>query len=194
MNLWYNQRMDDKTLPAALLRDLLEYDPETGALKWRKRPPGMFVAGDRSDAHKANNWNARWAGKPAMTSANNGGYLRGPCMGIYVQAHRAIWAIVTGHWPEGQIDHVNGVRDDNRWCNLRVVDHKENAKNAKRRATNKSGFNGVYWHADRHKWRAQISADGRKVCLGYYDDFDEAVRAREKADLKYGFTASHGRR
>lgn len=66
-----------------------------------------------------------------------------------------------------QIDHVNGVKDDNRLSNLRLATHRENHQNRARNKNNKSGFLGV--SPINGKWRAQIMADGKKLALGCFD-------------------------
>lgn len=185
--------MADQSLPSPdLLRKVLDYDPVIGSLVWRKRAPDLFYSDGRTSEHKANNWNSRWAGKPAFTGTNNSGYNRGPCLGAYVLAHRVIWAMVTGAWPTGQIDHINGVRTDNRWINLREADHTINGRNARKKSNNTSGHNGVWWFASRNKWCAQITIDCRNIKLGYFDSIEEAVAARKSAEAGHGFTDTHG--
>lgn len=100
-------------------------------------------------------------------------------------AHRVIYAIVTGKMPEGQIDHINGNRVDNRIENLRDVSRSENLHNSKVPKNNSSGFPGVSWHAQHQKWRTQICIDNRNIHLGYFKDFEDAVQARKMAKIKY---------
>ena len=76
-------------------------------------------------------------------------------MGVRLMAHRVAWAIYYGVWPTGMIDHINGDGLDNRICNLRDVTHKENARNSRRKATNKSGCSGVMRDKHKKKWVAQ---------------------------------------
>lgn len=125
-------------------------------------------------------------GKPCGTRANtSNGYASVWVGGKTLLAHRIIYAIVRGEIPEGQIDHLNGDRSDNRIENLRDVSGLENMHNSKMPKTNTSGFTGVHWETQRKKWMAQIRVDKRQKFLGYFDDFEDAVEARKMAKIKY---------
>lgn len=159
-----------------LLRAILEYNPQDGRLFWRHRPAGMF-----SKPADANAWNARYAGRQAFTADDGGGYRCGGIFGVRYLAHRVIWAMQTGAWPTEEVDHENGVHDDNRWENLRSATRGQNAKNLGLSARNKSGCKGVCWDKDRQSWSAEILADGRKVRLGRFETVDAASAAYRKA-------------
>lgn len=91
------------------------------------------------------------------------------------KVHRLIFLVVTGEWPEHMVDHINGVRTDNRWVNLRDVPMLYNAQNLRRlQVDNTSGFMGVSWYKRKHKWLAQIRVNRVKKTLGYYDTPDQA--------------------
>lgn len=95
-----------------------------------------------------------------------------------LRAHRVIWAHVHGAWPERFIDHINGVRTDNRICNLRVVDIATNTQNQRRaQSRSKSGLLGVSWSKHQNKWRAFIGVDGKRKALGSFDSDQEAHEA-----------------
>lgn len=96
------------------LRQLVEYDPETGSLIWKQRDGNARL-------------NSKLAGKPAFAQLSDG-YLTGRIKGKNYKAHRIAWAVAYGEWPQGQIDHINGDRSDNRLPNLRVVSNSENGK------------------------------------------------------------------
>lgn len=100
---------------------------------------------------------------------------------------------MTGKFPSKQIDHINGVRDDNRWCNLREVDEQGNARNQKMRSDNTSGQTGVSWHNSTGKWLSYIYVDGSRLDLGLFDSYSEAVKIRKEAELKHSFHINHGR-
>jgi hypothetical protein len=162
------------------LRGLLEYDPETGVLTWRHRP------------HGPKNFNARYAGKEAGCLLPIGyRQLSISKKGFY--AHRVAWAIHHGSWPEYEIDHINGVTNDNRISNLRSVSHKENHRNQSVPKNNKSGVIGVHWNRKSRKWRAQIKIDGEQTYLGSFNCVTDAAAARAAAEIKYGYHANHGR-
>jgi len=103
-----------------------------------------------------------------------------------------LWALTYNEWPEFDIDHINGIRHDNRIENLRAVSRSENLKNVRLRDENTSGFTGVYWAADRNKWRAEICSDGVKIKIGSFSTLEEAVRARAEANVRHGFHPNHG--
>jgi len=95
-------------------------------------------------------------------------------------------------WPE-QIDHINGVRSDNRMVNLRSVSRKENGRNQKKPVTNKSGMPGVRWGKVIGKWTSCIVVDRKIICLGSYRHFEDAAAAKKLAEKHYGFHENHGR-
>jgi hypothetical protein len=118
--------------------------------------------------------------------------LQGGVGGGVVMAHRVIWAIVHGYWPH-QIDHINGVKTDNRLCNLREVDDAENRKNMCLRSDNKSGHHGVRWSEHLHKWRAEIRINGKTNHIGVYQNKEDAIAARKASEAALGFHVNHGR-
>jgi hypothetical protein len=170
------------------LRQLLRYEPETGKLYWLERPLEMF-----RDEWLGKAWNTRWAGEEGLATPDSYGYLRGEIHGVSFFAHRVAWALTHGDWPIEQIDHINGQRDDNRIANLRCVSHAENQKNSALRKDNTTGRTGVHWHKKCGKWVAVIGVDGRPLHLGYFERFEDAVAAREKAEIEHGFHPNHGR-
>lgn len=160
--------------PKALCKEL-KYDAETGKLFW------------------LNNRGARGKqGAEAFSRVNNNGYNAGKIFGKSLLAHRVIWAIVHGEWPE-QIDHINGNRLDNRLCNLRDVSIVENARNKKVRVTTSSGVQGVGWHKSKEKWEARITWAGKTEQLGAHVCLAQAVKARKLAEARYSFHSNHGR-
>ena len=185
--------MPDKPLPTPEdLHKILRYEPETGKLFWRKRPLRFFHDTEKRLAkHTQATWNTRFAGKQAIISCHLG-YYRGSIFGSFFLAHRIIWAMVHGKWPEDQIDHINHDGTDNRIINLRVVEGRENSKNQSMRPDNKSGFTGVIWGKTNSKWYAYISNNGRRIYLGGFDIKSDAIEARIKANTKYFYHENHG--
>ena len=172
--------MAKKPLPEqSYLLQRLRYDPQTGRLLWRHYEP------------HGGRWNGRWAGKPALSKIERNGYMRGDIDAVSHLAHRVIWKMMTGEDPF-EIDHINGVRSDNRWGNLRQVGSGENNKNRRFARKIQSGCVGVHWESDRKKWRATIGANGDKLKLGRYDTLEDAIRARYDAEKKYGYHFNHG--
>lgn len=162
------------------LHDLLTYDPLTGLLTWMSRPG-------------KDSWNARYAGREAMTNLDHNGYRRSRIFGIPVAAHRVIWAMAHGAWPEGDIDHINGDKTDNRLANLREVTRQGNNRNMSRRKDNTSGITGVSWDRARQLWVARIKHNGRYKALGRFHSVEAAAVARERAMREFGYHQNHGR-
>lgn len=166
------------------LKLMFDYRPESGELIWKARTPDMFpdTAG-RTKEHACAQWNSRWAGKPALSKAWNG-YRGGSLNYKYVSAHRVIWKLVHGVDAE-VIDHINGVRDDNRLENLRSVSYTENARNRRLGKNNTSGVLGVHFSKRTGKWAVNIG-------LGSFETKEEAIAARNSAQALLGFHKNHG--
>jgi hypothetical protein len=172
------------------LRELLDYDPETGVLTWRERPREYFPS---TQAWKW--WNRMFAGTPALTAINKDGALQGTLLGRNVLAHRIIWKWMKGRWPKPMIDHIDGNPANNRWDNLREATAVENGRNRCRNSRNTSGHNGVY--VDRRSaqthYIATIRAGDRLVYLGRFSRMAVAIAARQAAEQQLGFSPRHGR-
>src|SRR5687768_4110898 len=122
-------------LTAERLRELLDYDPDTGVFRWKTRPVrAEYLRTDRA-------WNSRFAGRPAGTLVK--GYV---CILIYrrsYRAHRLAWLYVHGEWPRNELDHEHGNRADNRIEKLRSATRGQNMQNRKPNSNNTSGYPGV---------------------------------------------------
>ncbi|MEW9838670.1 HNH endonuclease signature motif containing protein, partial [Mesorhizobium marinum] len=125
--------------------EVLIYDPETGALNWRIARPG--------------------APKGALVGTRSShGYTQVEVDYRLYKAHRVIWLMQTGKWPTHQVDHINGMRADNRWKNLREATPLQNARNRRPSKTNNiSGRVGVSFDKAREKWTACIVIGGRTI-------------------------------
>lgn len=168
--------MANKPLPSQeVLRQLLDYNPDTGALTWKRRPRKMFKADG-----PFRTWNSRFAGKEAFTSVNLSGYRYGTLLYGVCRAHRVIWKWWTGEDPQ-QVDHINGIRTDNRVANLRSATCHENSRNVRSHKDSTSSFVGVSWDKRRQKWRANIMVAGRARSLGYHAQEEDAARAYDAA-------------
>lgn len=185
--------MKPKQLPSTdYLRQRLDYDPATGILTWRARCADEFTSKPRYSAERqANTWNGKNAGKPALASLTANGYLHGAIDYASYLAHRVIWKHVTGVDAD-DIDHINGVRTNNRFSNLRSCSRSDNMRNRHRSSNNTSGATGVHLDAPSGLWYAQMALDGRLLYLGRYSVFEDAVAARRSAEIEHGFTPRHG--
>ncbi|EAA1361122.1 HNH endonuclease [Salmonella enterica] len=155
---------------SADLSKILEYDPSTGVFRWNKSK-GTALAGD------------------VAGSVNHHGYREITIDGKKLQANRLAWLFVTGMFPNGVIDHINRVRDDNRFSNLRDISVAENNLNKSIRLDNKSGTSGVNWDIKREKWRATGQINRKQKHLGYFKNIDDAMEARRIFCRKYHLTS-----
>jgi hypothetical protein len=147
---------------AEQLRELLDYDPNTGVFVWR-------VSRSRTSAGSV-------AG-----SKNTHGYWQIRACGKLYYAHRLAWLYMYGTWPKDQIDHIDGNRVNNRIENLREATNTENQQNRGLSPSNISGFTGVHWANRECKWRAQIRHQRKLHHLGFFDTPEEAHTAYIKA-------------
>jgi hypothetical protein len=169
------------------LKECLSYDETTGNFTWIERPSHHF----NSNVVKRQ-CNSKHAGKKAGTIGTKG-YIQIMVGSRLYEGHRLAWLFVYGVFPQNQIDHIDGDRAFNAIVNLRDVTHAENGKNQKLKKNNTSGKTGVYWYNQTSKWLAQIGSGDKRIHLGYFDIFEDAVIAREAAEIEHGFHKNHGR-
>lgn len=142
----------------AELLEALEYDPQTGNFT-RKVSAGNYPVGSISG------------------SLNEKGYVIVRLKNRNYKAHRLAWLYVTGEWPADEIDHVDGVKDNNAFSNLREATRTQNNANMRTPTHNTSGFKGVSLHKVSGKWRAGISINNSQKHIGVYDTPEEAYAA-----------------
>lgn len=149
------------------LKEILHYNPETGE----------FVK--RIDRTRVEHKVAK-------------GYLGVSVLKTQYRAHRLAWFYMTGEWPPEQIDHINGVRDDNRWENLRLATKSQNSMNTPLSSTNTSGVKGVGWNVRRQLWGACVKVDGKRK-IAHFSTRKEAEHwVRQKRSELHGEFARHG--
>lgn len=165
------------------LRKFLRYDRETGHLYWRARSVADFVDGEKSAVHTCNWWNARFAGQRAFTTQHPKGHFQGTFKGRTYKAHRVIWCMETGDWPEGQVDHKDRDNTNNRWDNLREADHGQNCSNRRSAKGSSSPYLGVRFRKSTGRWIAQITAGKAVQHIGVFDCPEEAARAYDAAAI-----------
>lgn len=156
-------------LTAERLRELLDYDPETGVFRWKDVRRYGFPR--------------KRVGQVAG-SIDGEGYILINIGGTKYGAHRLAWLYVYGRWPQPMTDHRNGVRHDNRFANLREASRAQNKRNERRRRDNTSGHKGVVFRPESGRWRARISVDGSRIALGTFDTREAAAAAYASASSR----------
>jgi len=167
-------KMNESLLPQASLKEILSYDVTSGLFFWLKNMTSLVRAGDLA-GHSPED-----------------GYITIMIKKKPYKAHRLAWLYVYGEWPNGEIDHINHVRNDNRLDNLRGVSSLANSRNVSKFKNNTSGLCGVSWSKCSSKWHPQIMVEGKRIHLGFFLCFFEAACARKSAENKYGFHVNHG--
>jgi hypothetical protein len=142
------------TLTAARARECLDYNAETGAFVWKIARKGTLAGS-------------------ASASSRPDGYRRIGVDGRLYYAHRVAHLMMTGEWPSGLIDHINGDPSDNRWCNLRPATQSQNLCNR----AGVSGLKGACFMRGRGRWRATIQVGGVQRSLGTFATEAEAHAA-----------------
>jgi len=171
-----------------ILEELFDYNSLTGFVTNKYRPRKYF-----NTKNSYSTFNSHQVGKRSGSEKDR--FRRITLFGKPYPEHRLIWALYYKEWPpkEMVIDHINGDPFDNKIDNLRLVTHRENSMNRRLSCNNKSGVIGVHYYASREQWQAQITVKGKKINLGRFDNFDDAVKSRKDAEIKYGFHENHGR-
>lgn len=142
------------------LKSILHYNPETGSFIW------LVKSG-------SNNLIGSYAG-----SITNRRYVSVGINDKRYMAHRLAFLYMTGYWPKDQVDHVNGIRDDNRWINLSEANNSQNQHNKNVNINNLLGIKGVSSHGK--NYRAYFSINNKRYHIGTYKTIEEAKNARDE--------------
>jgi hypothetical protein len=164
-------------LNADVVRELLDYEPETGLFRWKKSrrrrtKVGAIAGGLHVDGYMQ---------------------IKLKEYGCCPFLHRLAFLIMTGDWPKGEVDHIDGVRTNNVWNNLRDTCRTENMCNRKLGSNNRSGIFGVSYLEGSNYWRCRITINKKEIQLGKFDNLLDAASARKSAEMSIGFHANHGR-
>lgn len=168
--------MSKQPLTHERLLHLLSYNEVEGVFTWNVTNSARATAGKRAG------------------TINGPGYRCIQLDGVIYTEHRLAMFYVNGTWTEF-VDHINGVRSDNRMANLREATPLSNSWNSALRRNNTSGYTGVCWHKQNRKWKVQLQFKGKSYSFGLYDDVHEAgkVADRERENLHKEFARHRGK-
>lgn len=144
------------------IRKLFNYDKDTGIISWANKKSSRVLIGNEAGYKRLSGYRQILINRKAY------------------QSHRVAWAIIYGEWPNCQIDHINGIADDNRILNLREATPSENRQNIGK-VVSKSGVIGVTWHKQSKRWQSSIKLNGRSYYLGLFETIESASKAYKKA-------------
>lgn len=155
-------------LTGSRLAQLFDYIPETGEFI-RKITAGGEVAGT------------------VAGSLNDQGYVKLNIDRQLFAGHRLAWVWMFGTWPKNEIDHINGIRNDNRIANLREATITQQCRNSKKYKNNTSGYKGVNWSHEFQRWEARIRVEGRLQLIGRFKNIEAAAAAySQRANEVFG--------
>jgi len=183
--------MDTKKLSRDIVRELFDYNPDSGVVIWKHRSRMHF----KRDCDWLR-WNNRYSGTRAGTVKTDSAYgyqLR--TLTVFKKSyeeHKIIWMWMTDDPIPEQIDHENRDATDNRWANLRASTGKHNGRNLSKQRNNTSGVTGVGWCKISKKWRARCRFDGVLIELGSFHNLDEAAMEVMEFRAEKGFDPNHG--
>lgn len=150
-------------------KEHLSFNFETGEIKWAKYPK------------KYNKTN-----KPVIAgSVHYSGYRLISLMNKQYMAHRLIWAVYYGGWPNGFIDHVDMNKSNNSIHNLRIATRNQNGYNILAKKISSSGYKNVQWDKETSKWRVRVRVNGKRHHIGRFENKDDAINAAKLFMLKH---------
>jgi len=149
------------------LKELLHYDPDTGIFTWIKATGPRCKIGN------------------VAGSIQTFGYRQIKLNTINYCAHKLAWFYFYGELHNGEFDHINRIKDDNRIVNLRKATRSNNTQNVPIRKDNKSGYKGVSWNGYKKRWIAQIFINGKQKQIKASKNIEDAIKARDEFVKKH---------
>lgn len=176
-----------KHISQEYLKSVLSYNRESGIFLWLPRAQKYKI--DKI-------FNSLYAGKPAgsilSSCRSKTSYMAIKIDGKSYKAHRLAFIYMNGAAPE-QVDHIDNNGLNNSWENLRASNSKDNSKNLPIQKSNKTGVIGVNWHKSAKKWQARaVNLEGKRIDLGRFDVFEDAVLARKNHEIKFKYFEHRG--
>ena len=159
--------MSDRIVTPEFVRSVMHYDPETGQFTWTKRLSIRVTVG------------------AIVGSLTSDGYRSTRLFGKAYRLHRLAFLYMTGEWPKDTVDHINRIKSDNRWCNLRPATLGENQQNCSIQSNNVSGCTGVFRNAKTNKWLARITINHKTIKLGDFSRKEDATAARKAGEAVF---------
>lgn len=149
------------------VKELLDYDPETGVFRWKKITSHRVKVGD------------------VVGYRIKSGHILVGIDGRRYCVHQIAWFVTYGEWPAHEVDHKDGDPGNNRITNLRAATHAQNLKNQRKPKNNTSGYKGVRRSTNGKRWWARLKVDYKEIYIGAYDTAEEAARAYDEAAVKH---------
>ena len=144
-------------------KEVWNYDPITGKFSWKEKVSDKVIVGTTAGSVRPDKYvQVRLDGK------------------IYF-VHRLIWLWMTGEFPKKSVDHINGIRYDNRWENLREAGKSDQQENRSKSKNNSTGYTGVIYEKRRNLYRADIMSKNKSYFLGYFETAEQASEAYKQA-------------
>jgi hypothetical protein len=150
------------------LKEVLHYNPDTGIFTWILSNSNRIHKGDKA-------------------GCNSNGYISIGVDGSRYRAHVLAWLYMEGYFPENDIDHINRIKSDNKWKNLRHVSRSCNLRNNDIRSNNTSGLTGIRLNCNKSKWIVEITINNKNIYLGRYINKVDAVMRRWHAEIYYQY-------
>lgn len=160
--------MNKNDLTPEYLKSIYDYNEASGKFFWKKRTNSLSRAVI-----------GREVGTP-----DRDGYKRLKLFGKIYLVHHVTWFLFNNKWPVNELDHINGVRDDNRIENLRDVSSRQNSQNQKKHRN--GHLLGTYFRKDNKKWGSKIVVSKKHIHLGFFDTKELAHDAYMKKLTEIG--------
>lgn len=150
------------------LKEYLKYDPKTGILTWIKKPSKRVKVKSQAGCYDKTT-----------------GYMRTQLHGIALYNHRVVWFLYHGTWPQGQVDHKDGDKLNNKISNLRDISVSENNRNKPLHYLNTSGMTGVHYYTKTDRWHVRLKKGSINHFIGSFTCLEEAKKARRQAEIQF---------